>query len=605
MKAQLFRVSVLTTTAMFVLAMSGQAQTTRRLQPLGTTSIGNAQTGTSVGSGPELDPANSVDADSGNDATGAVKINRTIAKHSGAAVKASGGPKFKSNPTLTASFDGLNLYNQRFANNGNQFTVEPPDQGLCVGNGYVLETVNDVLRVFDTAGNPLTGAVDLNSFYGYAPAITRSGPNAGQFGPEITDPSCYFDAQTLRFYHVVLTLDRVGTTSSLSGTNHLDLAVSNTSNPLGAWTIYKIDASNNGNNGTPNHGCAGGFCYGDYPHIGADAYGFYITTNEFALFGSGFYGSQIYAMSKRALASGTATSALLFDTADYLDVNGLPGFTVWPAASPATQYDTDAGGTEFLLNSDAVFQDSGFSSEVRLWAFTNTSSLDSGSPALSLTSRLIPTEGYAVPPKSTQKVGSNYPLGQSLGEPEPQQLDSNDSRTQQVYYANGKLWMALDTGITFDGIHALAGAAYFVINPNSAKVMTQGYIGVPNNNITYPAVAATPDGRGAVAFTLTGPDFFPSAAYASVDAVAGVGDVHLASAGVGPWDGFTGYPEFSDRQRWGDYGAATVDGNNIWIASEYIGQTCTLAQWTADPTCGHTRAQLGNWGTRISTLKMK
>ena len=56
------------------------------------------------------------------------------------------------------------------------------------------------------------------------------------------------------------------------------------------------------------------------------------------------------------------------------------------------------------------------------------------------------------------------------------------------------------------------------------------------------------------------------------------------------------------RTRWGDYGAAWVDGSDIWIASEYIGQTCTLAQWEADPTCGGTRAPLGNWGTRITRL---
>ena len=33
---------------------------------------------------------------------------------------------------------------------GNQWTLEPPDQGLCVGNGYVVETVNSVIRVWDT-----------------------------------------------------------------------------------------------------------------------------------------------------------------------------------------------------------------------------------------------------------------------------------------------------------------------------------------------------------------------------------------------------------------------------------------------------------------------
>ncbi len=594
---------VMTAAAILALGSLGTAQSTTRIQPAGSTSIGASQMGTSL-DGPEIDPAFSADSDSGNDATGAVAINRSFAKHAGAGVGVSGGAKFKSNPTLAGSFDGLNLYQQRFANGGNQLTVEPPDQGLCVGNGYVVESVNDVIRVFGTAGNPLTGAVDLNTFYGYAPAIVRSGPNKGQRGPAVTDPTCYYDGQTQRFYQVVLTLDRVGTTSALSGRNHLDIAVSNTSNPLGSWTIYKLDATNDGNNGTPNHGCAGGFCLGDYPHVGADANGFYITTNEFGLFGGGFYGSQIYAMSKRALASGGAVSAVLFNTADYLDSKGLPGFTVWPATSAGTQYDIDNGGTEFLLNSDAVFFNSAFDNQVRLWSVTNTASLDSNSPAVGLSSRPVDVNGYAVPPKSTQKVG-DYPLGQLLGDPEPQRLDSNDSRMQQVYYANGKLWAALDTGVTFDGIHALAGIDYFVINPNSGKVNTQGYIAVPNNNVNYPAIAATEDGMGAVAFTLTGPGFYPSAGYASVDAVAGAGDVQLAAAGVGPWDGFSGYPQYSNRSRWGDYGAAVVDGNNIWIASEYIGQTCTLAQYLADPTCGATRAQLGNWGTRISQLKMK
>jgi hypothetical protein len=29
---------------------------------------------------------------------------------------------------VKATFDGLNFFDQRFANNGNQFSVEPPDQ---------------------------------------------------------------------------------------------------------------------------------------------------------------------------------------------------------------------------------------------------------------------------------------------------------------------------------------------------------------------------------------------------------------------------------------------------------------------------------------------
>ena len=46
-------------------------------------------------------------------------------------------------PGVQKTWQGLNLFDQRYANNGNQFTVEPPDQSLCVGNGYVVEAVND------------------------------------------------------------------------------------------------------------------------------------------------------------------------------------------------------------------------------------------------------------------------------------------------------------------------------------------------------------------------------------------------------------------------------------------------------------------------------
>ena len=59
------------------------------------------------------------------------------------------------------------------------------------------------------------------------------------------------------------------------------------------------------------------------------------------------------------------------------------------------------------------------------------------------------------------------------------------------------------------------------------------------------------------------------------------------------------------RPRWGDYGASVAtDDNTIWLASEYIAQTCTLAQYMTAPfgSCGGTRATLGNWATRVSAI---
>jgi hypothetical protein len=186
-------------------------------------------------------------------------------------------------------------------------------------------------------------------------------------------------------------------------------------------------------------------------------------------------------------------------------------------------------------------------------------------------------------------------------------VDSNDSRIQGVALANGKLWTVLDTGLSIDGDSTTrAGIAFFVINPHSGKVHKQGYAGLAGNNLTYPAVAVTQSGRGVVAFTLLGNDHYPSAGYAGIDDKIGMGDLHVAAEGAGPDDGFTGYHPFSQfgtRPRWGDYGGAASEGNTIWIASEYVNQTCTYNTFiTTNFRCGNTRTQLGNWATRISKI---
>jgi hypothetical protein len=48
-------------------------------------------------------------------------------------------------------FEGLNHYQQRCSRGGNQFSVEPPDQGLCVGNGDVVEVIVVLARVSSPA----------------------------------------------------------------------------------------------------------------------------------------------------------------------------------------------------------------------------------------------------------------------------------------------------------------------------------------------------------------------------------------------------------------------------------------------------------------------
>ena len=170
--------------------------------------------------------------------------------------------------------------------------------------------------------------------------------------------------------------------------------------------------------------------------------------------GPEFKAAQIYAFSKSALASGVSSIAVTqFDTVGA--VNGNPGFTVWPAITPGTTYETGAGSTEYFLSSDAAAEanGSGISSDLIVWALTNTQSLNTASPALNLSHSVLTVNPYAIPPQSDQKAG-DFQLGQCLnnkpcskflnGTADPfapeveSHLDSNDTRMQQVVFANGQ-----------------------------------------------------------------------------------------------------------------------------------------------------------------------
>jgi hypothetical protein len=239
-------------------------------------------------------------------------------------------------------FSGISHLDQRLADGGNQFSLEPPDQALAVGNGYVLESVNLALAVYTATGSQL--AIDsLNHFFGLPSVILRTA-NPPVYGPFLADPRAYFDAASGRWFLTVLEIDVDPATGDLLGHSSLLIAVSQTGSPLGAWYLYALDTTNATN--TPDH--AGCPCYGDQPLIGADANGFYITTNEFPILGPGFNGAQIYAVSKSALENNSAATVAVF--------GGLPlaegiSYSVQPATTPpGGAFESANGGTEYFMS---------------------------------------------------------------------------------------------------------------------------------------------------------------------------------------------------------------------------------------------------------------
>jgi hypothetical protein len=298
----------------------------------------------------------------------------------------------------------------------------------------------------------------------------------------------------------------------------------------------------------------------------------------------------------------------------------IPGFAVIPANSPDGVFADANGGSEYFLSSAATAETGNAdarSNIVGLWTLSNTKSLTGEHLALDLSRTTVPSEVYVVPPASEQKLG-NVPLrdcltvtclsgfGPSQNESEGP-LDSSDSRVFNTWYDGSHVWGSLSTAVLVaKNIHA--GSAWFAIDP-SGTMSNQGYVAVPNNNVIYAGIATLASGKGAMGVSLAGHNWYPTAAYALVDS-NGPGTLHVAAAGAGPQDGFCEYTFFNcagsssphNRPRWGDYPAAQASGNSIWIANEYIAQTCTFAQYKKDFTCGQTRGSVANWSTRVSQI---
>jgi hypothetical protein len=512
-----------------------------------------------------------------------------------------------ANPGAFA-FTGVTFKDHRDADNGNQTSDTPPDQGLCEGSAEVIEPVNTTFSTYSTSGHLTSGPTSLTVFYTGQHEIDRSA-NPPTFGPFLTDPRCYYDPAAKRFVMTVLEVPFTPEGEFFNGRSDVLIAVSKGSAPTtnsSDWTIFRLNVTDNGgpaNDGSGNTmpsqpGCP---CIGDQPLLGADKYGIYITTNEFSTLGPEFNGAQIYAISKSALFSGTLKYQA-FHGAPIPLAEG-PAYSVQPAASPtAASWNTDNNGTEFLLS--ALDFDGTTDNRIAVWALTNTKSLDDPTPAVTLTApSIVASETYGQPPNAQQKNGPT-PFGNALGEPE-EHVATNDDRMNQGVYAAGKLWSGVNTVIrTSNGASTetdRSGIAYFVVTPSTPTATTvagtiakQGYVALGNNdNVFFPSIGVNAAGKGVMTFSIAGVHYFPSAGYTSIDAVNGAGPIHIAAAGVAPTDDISGYEAFGGNgvARWGDYSAAVAgDDGSIWIATEFI------------PGGFGFPTYLNNWGTLVGKV---
>jgi hypothetical protein len=456
-----------------------------------------------------------------------------------------------ASPTLLANFNGVSSRDSAVTNFGQEF--EPPDQGLCVGNGFVVEMVNSAYTVYRPDGSVVTGPFNVN------------GPFDEGLTEFTSDPRCQYDAATHTWFAVILFINTASTQS------RIDLAVNTSGDPTTPWTDYQIDTTDIGGKTGPKHpGCP---CLGDQPTLGIDPFNVYITTNEFSLQGPQFNGAQIYAVDKKELVpAGPTATPTHFVHFDKLSIGGAVAASIQPALTSGNP------AAEYFLNS--LDPNGTFDQRVGVWAMTNRQAVATGGKP-TLSSLVLGSEAYAIPPGAEQKGSDSL-------------LDAGDDRMQQTQFINGDVWGELDTSVTIPNDPApRAGAAWFDVHPalsgrvlSAATMRRQGYVAVAGNYVLYPALQATPAGNAAMVMTLSGASRFPSAAYAVMPSGAtSFGPVTVAAAGRGSYD--------PAATRWGDYSWSVLDpsGNSVWMATEYV-----------PPKPSQTPEGHRNWGTRVLDL---
>ncbi len=472
-------------------------------------------------------------------------------------------------------FEGEGIQDTVFTNG---FEVEPPDQGLCGGTfqdtTFLFESVNLSIALYDTSTSKDTPSISLNSFFGLPPSVN---PDTGRFGPFLSDPKCYFDPDTGRWFHTVLLLGVNPETGDFDGTAATLIAASTSRNPLGTYNLYAIDASDPGGDGCP--------CFGDQPLLGADANGLFVSTAEYNIDGTVFNGAQVYALDKRALSTGGPVDAVHFSTGT------THTGTLQPATAPNARYETAQDGTEYFLAAfdceppDCHVDADSLENTIQISAITHTKTLRTGSPDLRLLSRIIPSQRYGQPVPQQQKAGF-HPYGESLRQPVPD-VEANDARMNQVVYAAGRLWGGVNTIATpgpRDGI------AWFQVSPSvtrdkvSGTIKQQGYLATRSSGgyVSFPSIGVNDAGHGVIAYSLMGADYHPSAAWTGIDRSGLNTGVQVAELGRRAEDGFTCYPADDTNCRWGDYSASfALPNGEVWSAAEYIGsKRTTFANWS-------------------------
>ena len=423
-------------------------------------------------------------------------------------------------PEITHGFDGVDF-------NDNAATLTPPDPQLAVGSSHVFEMVNITGRIFNKGG----GVVDT------FPLATFFDVPVGWFD---FDPKIIYDDISDRWFASYASI-----LDNLTGTDYgrLHLAVSQTSDPTGAWNVFSCQYSD-GN-------------FPDYPAIGVTDDKFTVSANMFDIDAptGGFAGVQTIVLQKSDVMAGDPSPGV------YQFPYNVGRFTVRPAHSLSSTSD------QYLAWFDA------FSFTLLDYSrITGTPNAGNVTEQPAITKTILSQDS----PPSSLTAGSG-------------QIDSGDWRLLEAIWRDGRLWVSGSAKCRPSGDSLDRSCAHLVeINTAGAgTVVNDIMFGASGEYFSWPAIRTDSQGNLHVSLTHTTPSIWAEAR------VAG----RLATDPANTMSGSTvlrAGEVLHDSGRWGDYMGAAVDPadpNYVWVVGQYAKDT-----GSSGPT--------GNWdwGTYIGAV---
>lgn len=433
--------------------------------------------------------------------------------------------------TVITSFDGID-----FLTGG---AGEPPDTVGDVGPNHYVQAVNSSFAIFNKNGTMLTGPTNINALWSDGtPCQTQ---NQG-------DPIVLYDRLAGRWV-----ISQFNFVDQNTPPFYQCFAVSQTSDPTGAYYTYSFAVSNDVN------------VFNDYGKIGVWPDGYYMGANE-----AGF---TAYVFDRQNMLTGAAATFQKFNiNSNFMLPSDLDGATAPPAGTPNHFYTMSGDNAMELWAFHVDWATSGNST------FTKVSDLTSGAGFIYDVCPALPSDKNSLDcipqPGTTQALDA-------IGEWPMYRFQYRNFGDHESLVGNFTTDMNAGAGTDHAGIH------WFELRRTGTgnwSIFNEGNYAPDGNERWLGSAAMDKKGNIAVGYSASnGTDIFPSLRYATRNATDPAGQLGAETTL------HAGAAAQTSSNRWGDYSSMNVDPVDdctFWFTSEYL------------------QSSANGWRTRVGTFKI-